>query len=50
VGKLDAAADRADRTLHVHADHEDGRWSRALRKAVDDEVQALAAWLGLSVS
>lgn len=47
VGKLDAAADRRGGRLFVDAVHEDGRWTRSMRSAVDDEVSALAAWLGL---
>ena len=47
VGKLDAAADRKAGRLFVDTVHEDGRWTRALRAAVDDEISALAGWLGL---
>jgi uncharacterized protein YcaQ len=47
VGKLDATADRKAGRLFVDAVHEDGRWTRAMRSAVDDEISALAAWLGL---
>jgi uncharacterized protein YcaQ len=47
VGKLDATADRKAGRLFVDAVHEDGRWTRAMRSAVDDEVSALADWLGL---
>ena len=50
VGKLDATADRKAGRLFVDAVHEDGRWTRALRSAVDDEISALAAWLGLTRS
>ncbi|WP_107767362.1 DNA glycosylase AlkZ-like family protein [Nocardioides terrigena] len=49
VGKVDATADRADGVLRVDAVHEDGRWSRALRSAVDDEIASLGRWLGLVV-
>jgi uncharacterized protein len=49
VGKVDATADRAAGVLRVDAVHEDDRWSRALRAAVDDEIAALGRWLGLVV-
>jgi uncharacterized protein YcaQ len=49
VGKVDATADRADGVLRVDAVHEDGRWSGALRSAVDDEIASLGRWLGLVV-
>jgi uncharacterized protein YcaQ len=48
VGKLDATADRKAGRLFVDALHEDGRWTRAMRSAVDAEVTALAQWLGLA--
>jgi uncharacterized protein len=35
--------------LRVDAVHEDDRWSRAVRAAVDDEIAALGRWLGLVV-
>jgi len=47
VGKLDATADPAAGVLRVGAVHEDGRWDGALRAAVDAEIDALAAHLGL---
>lgn len=47
VGKVDATADREGGVLAVDAVHEDGDWSPARRARVDDEVDALAAWLGL---
>ncbi len=47
VGKLDAAADRKASVLRVNAIHEDVRLSRAIRAAVQAEVEDLAAWLGL---
>ena len=49
VGKVDATADRAAGVLRVDAVHEDDRWSRAVRAAVDDEIDALGRWLGLVV-
>jgi uncharacterized protein YcaQ len=47
VGKLDATADRKASRLTVHAIHEDERFTRGLRKAVDAEIDALASWLEL---
>jgi uncharacterized protein YcaQ len=49
VGKLDAAADRKAGVLRVNAIHRDARFARAIAAAVDDEIEALAAWLGLAV-
>ena len=49
VGTVDATADRAAGVLRVHAVHEDGRWSRARRAAVTEEVAALGRWLDLVV-
>jgi uncharacterized protein YcaQ len=50
VGKLDATADRRGGTLRVNAVHEDVPFTRTIRAAVTDEIDALAAWLGLDVS
>jgi uncharacterized protein YcaQ len=47
VGKVDALADRKAGVLRVHAIHEDVRFTRAIARAVDAELDALAAWLGL---
>jgi uncharacterized protein YcaQ len=47
AGKLDAKADRDASVLRVHAIHEDVRFTRAMAKAVDAELEDLAAWLGL---
>jgi uncharacterized protein YcaQ len=47
VGKLDAKADRKASVLRVHAIHEDVRFTRAMTKAVQAELEDLAAWLGL---
>jgi uncharacterized protein YcaQ len=49
VGKVDATVDRRARTLTVNAMHHDARFTRPITKAVDAEVHALAAWLGLDV-
>jgi uncharacterized protein YcaQ len=49
VGKLDAAADRKAGVLRVNAIHRDARFTRAMTAGVDEEIEALAAWLGLSL-
>jgi hypothetical protein len=48
VGKLDAAADRKASVLRVNAIHEDVKFTRAMTKAVEAELEDLASWLGLS--
>ena len=48
VGKLDAAADRKASVLRVNAIHEDVKFTRAITKAVQSELEDLASWLGLS--
>jgi uncharacterized protein YcaQ len=47
VGKLDAIADRKAGVLRVNAIHEDVRFTRAIAKAVQAEVNDLARWLEL---
>ena len=47
VGKLDAKADRKASVLRVHAIHEDVKFTRAMTKAVQAEVEDLASWLEL---
>jgi uncharacterized protein YcaQ len=47
VGKLDATADREASVLRVHAVHEDVRFTRAMTRAVQAEIEDLASWLGL---
>jgi uncharacterized protein YcaQ len=47
VGKADVLADRSTSQLRVHAVHQDVRFTRAITTAVDAELAALAAWLGL---
>jgi uncharacterized protein YcaQ len=47
VGKLDAIADRKASVLRVHAIHEDVKFTRAMTKAVEAELDDLASWLGL---
>lgn len=49
VGKLDAAADRKASVLRVHAIHQDVRFTRPMTRAVQAELDDLAAWLGLEV-
>src|SRR5215471_2275968 len=49
VGKVDATGDPKRGVLEVHAIHQDVRFTRAITKAVTDELEALASWLGLSV-
>ncbi len=47
VGKVDALADRKASVLRVNAIHEDVKFSRAIVKGVQAELEDLAAWLGL---
>jgi uncharacterized protein YcaQ len=47
VGKVDAIADRKASVLRVNAIHEDVKFSRALTKSVNAELEDLAAWLAL---
>lgn len=49
VGKLDATADRKGGVLIVNAIHEDEPFTTVVRRDVDDEIDALASWLGLEV-
>ncbi|GEL95918.1 DNA glycosylase AlkZ-like family protein [Cellulomonas composti] len=49
VGKVDAKADPAGGTLTVHAVHEDGEWSTAMRADVQAELDDLARWLELDL-
>jgi uncharacterized protein YcaQ len=48
VGKVDATADRKKSILHVHAIHQDVRFTPAMTAAVHAELEALASWLDLS--
>ena len=48
VGKLDAVADRKASVLRVNAIHEDVKFTRAMTKAVQVELEDLASWLGMS--
>ena len=47
VGKVDATADRKASVLRVNAIHEDVRFTSTINKAVQAELDDLAAWLGL---
>ena len=47
VGKLDARADHKAGTLIIYALHEDVVFTSAIRADVEDEIEALARWLGL---
>ena len=47
VGKVDAIADRKASVLRVHAIHEDAKFTQAMNKAVELELEDLAAWLGM---
>ncbi len=49
VGKLDARTDRAAGELVVHAVHEDEPFTRAMRDAVDAEIESLARWLDVAL-
>ena len=47
VGKVDATADRKAAMLRVNGIHEDVRFTRAMSKDVEAELEGLASWLGL---
>jgi uncharacterized protein YcaQ len=47
IGKVDVAANRVDSTLDIQAIHQDAPFTRIIKRAVDDELAALASWLGL---
>lgn len=49
VGKLDATADRKARVLRVDAVHEDEPLDRSARDDVEQAIEGLADWLGLTV-
>jgi uncharacterized protein YcaQ len=48
VGKVDAAADRKQSVLRVNAIHQDVKFTKTMTKAVQAELEDLAAWLGLA--
>jgi len=47
VGKVDAIADRKASILRVNAVHEDVKFTRAMSRAVQSELEDLASWLAL---
>ncbi len=47
VGKVDALADRKASVLRVHTIHEDVKFTRAMTKGVQSELEDMALWLGL---
>ena len=47
VGKVDVIADRKASVLRVNAIHEDVKFTGALTKSIDAELEDLAAWLAL---
>jgi uncharacterized protein len=47
IGKVDANADRKASVLRVNAIHEDVKFTRTMTKAVQAELEDLAAWIGL---
>ena len=48
VGKVDAKADHKSSVLRVNAIHEDVKFTRAMTKAVQAELEDLGSWLGLA--
>ncbi|HZC72048.1 MAG TPA: crosslink repair DNA glycosylase YcaQ family protein [Jatrophihabitans sp.] len=48
VGKLDATADRKTSVFRVAAIHQDVTFTKAITKAVNAEIEALAGWLGMT--
>jgi len=49
IGKVDAAAERQEGELIVHALYEDQPWTPEERAAVLDELESLARWLDLAL-
>ena len=47
VGKVDALADRKASVLRVNEIHQDLKFTRAVEKGVQAELEDLAAWIGL---
>ena len=50
IGKLDATADRKAGMLRVNAIHQDEKFTKTVRAAVDDEIASLATWLELKMT
>jgi uncharacterized protein YcaQ len=49
IGKVDAVVDRTAGRLVVNAVHQDVPFTPAMVRAVDGEIEALSAWLGVTV-
>jgi len=49
IGKVDAVADRKASVVRINAIHEDVPFSRAMRRAVREEIDDIGSWLGLQV-
>jgi uncharacterized protein YcaQ len=49
IGKIDGRSDRDSGRFLLHRIHEDTAFDRATRAAVDAELEAFAAWMGLEV-
>ena len=49
IGKIDGRSDRDAGRFLLHRIHEDQAFDRATRAAVDAELEAFAAWMGLEV-
>lgn len=49
LGKVDATSDRKSGVLRVDAVHQDVKFSKAVRTAVDHEIEDLARWLDLDL-
>jgi uncharacterized protein YcaQ len=49
IGKVDGRSDRETGRFVLHRIHEDRAFDRATRAAVDAELEAFAAWMGLEV-
>ena len=49
VGKVDATADRKAGVLRLNTIHEDVKFTRAMAKGVQAELEDLASWLGLEL-
>lgn len=50
IGKIDGRSDRDSGRFLLHRIHEDAPFDRATRAAVDAELEAFAAWMGLEVA
>jgi hypothetical protein len=50
VGKVDAVSDRKASVLRVHAIHEDVKFTKPMKQAVQAEIANLGEWLGLRLA